>query len=104
MKRIKLSDTSADTFETGHSQHITASIPTEERVPAPGDATRRGTSTTWMEASTVSVGRGNRPARLHKRADTRLLGLINEMQPAEMPSRGAVACRRKDYIDAHLGG
>ena len=33
------------------------------------------------------VGRGNRPARLHKRADTRLLGLINEMQPAEMPSR-----------------
>ena len=51
-----------------------------------------------------SVGRGNRPARLHKRADTRLLGLINEMQPAEMPSRGAVACRRRDYIDAHLGG
>ena len=50
------------------------------------------------------VGRGNRPARLHKRADTRLLGLINEVQPAEMPSRGAVACRRKDYIDAHLGG
>ena len=52
----------------------------------------------------AQVGRGNRPARLHKRADTRLLGLINEMQPAEMPSRGAVACRRKDYIDAHLGG
>ena len=50
------------------------------------------------------MGRGNRPARLHKRADTRLLGLINEVQPAEMPSRGAVACRRKDYIDAHLGG
>ena len=52
----------------------------------------------------LMMGRGNRPARLHKRADTRLLGLINEMQPAEMPSRGAVACRRKDYIDAHLGG
>ena len=52
----------------------------------------------------VSLGRGNRPARFHKRADTRLLGLINKMQPAEVPSRGAVACRREDYIDAHLGG
>ena len=57
-----------------------------------------------MVLQALTVGRGNRPARLHKRADTRLLGLINEMQPAEMPSRGAVACRRKDYIDAHLGG
>ena len=58
----------------------------------------------WPDSLLLALGRGNRPARLHKRADTRLLGLINEVQPAEMPSRGAVACRRKDYIDAHLGG
>ena len=29
---------------------------------------------------------------------------IEKMQRAEMPSSRAVACRREDHIDAHLGG
>ena len=85
---------------------LAAEAPTcGERASA--NATASHTTVPYLLVATVSpvtVGRGNRPARLHKRADTRLLGLINEMQPAEMPSREAVACRRKDYIDAHLGG
>ena len=35
---------------------------------------------------TMAHGEGQHPARFHKRADTRLIGLIKEMQRAKRPS------------------
>ena len=75
-------------------KRLRGSVPVEENSE---------TSPGWTEEENMAAWVWG-PALPCKISLARRHASIEKMQRAEMPSSRAVACRREDHIDAHLGG